>query len=69
MEQPHVSPSATSIERLAHSIVNADEDRLYLQVLGTFGEDGTDLNRFARMYFFHFFYTIKCTLLFIYIEK
>lgn len=42
-------------QSLEQSIVEADENRIYLQVLGTFGEDGTDLKRFAGKLQFDFF--------------
>lgn len=39
---------------LEQSIVAADENRIYLQVLGTFGQDGIDLKQFAGKFWFDF---------------
>lgn len=55
---PHSSPSASPHGRLAHSIAESDEDRLYLQVLGTFKEDGADLEQFAGTCSFHFLFVL-----------
>lgn len=50
-------PSGLPLHPLTLALLNADEDRLYLQLLGTFKDDGVEMKQFAGTYFSHTFHT------------
>lgn len=65
---PPISPSASPNARVAYSITDSGEDTLYLRVLGTFKEEGTDLKAFERMYFSNLIKSMQSNAIFLKFE-